>query len=201
MTNLQDKPIVIGTPVEIDKACEDIRQALANITWLSHPYFIAKKFLEKDSTTGKQFFYPETYAPLIGDNQDQSRYPYHRLTPDNDYSGMCFFMIGTGNAVDNENRPDYITYDVGIIFSVNLSLIDKSKLFQGIFTRELMSEARRVIKYNRPSFDFEINFISETDDLQEVYKEFRLDELQAYNRAPLQCFRLNYKITIQELCI
>ena len=201
MTNLQDKPIVIGNPVEVDKACNDIRLILAQITWISHPYFIAKRFFRIDPTTKKQFIYPETYAPKIDDPEDGKKDPYHRLTPDNDYDGMSFFIVNSGNAKDEGNDEDLLTYDVGIIFSVNLERIDEPKLRQGLFTRELMSQARTAIKSARPSFDFEIRLRSETDDLREVYREFRLDDLQAYNRAPLQCFRLNYPVSYTHLTL
>lgn len=201
MTNLQDRPILIGTPIEVDKACEQVRQALTGLDWLSHPYFIAKRFFTKDQATGKQFIYPETYAIDTTNAEDTERRTYHRLTPDNDYKGMSFFMIGPGRVQDEGNDEDFITYQVGIIFSVNLKLIDETKLNAGIFTRELMSQARKVIKTARPSFDFGLKATTETDDLQEVYREFRLDELQQYNRAPLQCFRINLEITIEEECI
>lgn len=201
MTNLQNKPIVIGNPVEIDKACNDIRLALSQLTWISHPYFIAKKFLKYDSETKKQYIYPETYAPDISDSEDLKKRPYHRLTPDNDYSGMFFFIIGDGNFQDEGNDKDFITYEVGVIFSVNLELINETKLNQGIYTRELMAQARNVIKKARPSFIFNMKMKSETDDLQRVYREFKLDDLEQYNRAPMQCFRLDLEITIEEECI
>ena len=198
MTNLQDKPIVIGTPVEIDRACNLFRLRIAQLPWMSHPYFIAKKFYRKDPTTKKQFYYPETYAP---NPNTTKKYGYHRLTPDNDYSGMCFFLIGQGKPDYEHNDYNYITYKVSIIFSVNLELIDQAKLEQGIFTRELMRDVRRVITNTRVHVDFGYSILSETDDLKEVYKEFVLDDMQAYNRAPLQCFRFDLDVTIEEDCI
>ena len=202
MTNLQNKPIVVGNPVEIDDACNKIRLALSNLPWVSHPYFIAKRFFHVDATTKKQFIYPETYAPYVSDSEDTKKRPYHKLTPDNDYEGMFFFLVSQGRFQDEGNDEDFIRYNVGIIFSVNLELIDETRLNQeGLFTRELMSQARKVIKDARPSFIFDLKMVTETDDLQEVYREFRLDELEQYNRAPLQCFRFNLEITIEEECI
>lgn len=205
MVNSQDKPITIGTPVEIDKACNEIRLLLANLEWISHPYFIAKRFFRKDPATGKQNIYPETYAVYPEDenipNQNAKTYPYHRLTPDNDYKGMCFFMVSPGQVEFQKNDYNFINYEVGIIFSVNLELIDEVKLRQGLFTRELMRDARRVISEGVTSYDFELTINSETDDLQQVYREFRLDELEQYNRAPLQCFRIDVNIKIEEECI
>lgn len=205
MVNSQDKPITVGNPIEVDSACNYLRLRLANLPWLSHPYFIAKRFFKKDATTGKQYIYPETYAVPPGveplDDQQAAKYPYHRLTPDSDYSGMCFFMVGPGNVQFEKNDYNFLTYQVGIIFSVNLKLIDPVKLRQGLFTRELMRDARRVISESIPFVDFELQITSETDDLQQVYREFRLDELEQYNRAPLQCFRIDLNLTIEEECI
>lgn len=205
MINSQDKPITIGTPVEIDKACNQIRILLAGLPWISHPYFIAKRFFRKDPTTGKQNIYPETYAVYPEDNdlrnENAKTYPYHRLTPDSDYTGMCFFMVGTGTVDFQKNDYNFLDHEVGIIFSVNLELIDPVKLRSGLFTRELMRDARRAISEGVTGFDFEMSITSETDDLQQVYREFRLDEVEQYNRAPLQCFRIDMNIKIEEECI
>jgi len=202
MNNLENRPVVIGTPVEIDRACEAIRQRfIADLPWLDRPYFVAKRFFRKDSTTKKQFIFPETYAPHVEDTEDTAKYPYQRLTPAKNNKGMCFFYIDQGRIQNQQFNYNFLTYKVGIIFSVNLKLIDQVKLNQGIFTRELMSQVRRSITSSKGYFDFDFELTDETDDLQMVFKEFRLDEIEAYNRAPLQCFRINLNIIVEELCI
>ena len=50
------------------------------------------------------------------------------------------------------------------------------------------------------NFDFDYKILSETRDLREVYKEFVLDDIEQYNRAPLQCFRIDLSIRVQEDC-
>ena len=199
MNQLQDRPIVVGTPVEIDRACNLFRLRLAQLPWISHPYFIAKRFVRQEKPGTQKFYYPETYAPVVGSTVKKES--YHRLTPDSDYSGMCFFYVGQGKNDFAYSDYNFITYKVAIIFSVNLKLIDAAKLEQGIFTRELMRDARRVITDTKPYVDFNYKILTETDDLRETYREFVLDDLQAYNRAPQQCFRFDLDVTIEEDCI
>ena len=194
ITELQNKIFTIENPIEIDSACEQIRQLLSGLTWLSHPYHIAQRFFRKEK--GQNFIYPETYIPDV----DDKNYSYHRLTTDNDYHGMCFFMVGQNKNDFAANQENFLTYNVSIIFSVNLELIDPVKLKKYLFTQELMKSARQLLTNNAMNYDFGITLISETRDLKEVYKEFVLDDLEQYNRAPLQCFRIETQIKIQEEC-
>lgn len=198
MTNLQNKVFEVTNPIEIDKACEDIRQMLKNnISWISHPFHIAQRFLKRDSTSGRSFYYPETYVKEL----NQNNYNYHRLTPDNDYQGMLFFMVGAGRNDFASNQQNFITYPVGIIFSCNLELIDKTKLTtEYLFTQELIRSVRKELTNGMINFDFDYTIVSETRDLRECYREFTLEDIEQYNRAPLQCFRIDLQIRIQEDC-
>jgi hypothetical protein len=193
ITKLQDKPIVIGTPVEIEFAVNEIRKTLATLPWVDYPYFIAQRFYRK--TEGKTFYYPETYAPENAGSRN-----YKRLTPDNDFKGMFFFMVGTGKNDFEHSQRNFITYPVSIIFSVNLSLIDNVKLNQGLFTQELVKDARRLLTDKMINYDFDYTLKTETRDLRECYREFVLDDLESYNRAPMQCFRFDLDVRIQEDC-
>lgn len=195
MVNLQDKPVIVGTPVEIEYATNQIRLLLANLPWVSHPYHVAQRFIRKDDNK-RGFYYPETYA-----GYKDGKYKYHRLTPDNDYSGMFFFMIGEEQNDYNNNQKNFLKYDVGIIFSCNLKLIDQAKLENGLFTQELIRDARRVLTDNGNMFLFGYDIKTVTRDLRRVYREFVLDDIEQYNRAPLQCFRIDLTITIQEGCV
>ena len=197
ITSLQNKPIIIGTPVEIESAVNDLRVLLSGLTWVSHPYFIAKRFVEDEK--GKKYIYPETYCKDF--NLDPAKkYPYHRLTPDNDYTGMFFAYVSSGKPKTRDIKQNYISYNVSFIFSVNLELIDETKLNSGVFTCELMSEARKLLSLSRFNYGFDYSIITETDDLQEVYREFRINELERYNRAPMQCFRFDLEVVIEEDC-
>lgn len=195
LPKLQDRPIIIPpNAVEIEKAVESIRSMLeSNLTWIDKAYFIAQKFhkLEK----GRSYYYPETYAP----EKPKSR-NYTRLTPDNDYKGMFFFLVGEGDINFEPNQYNFITYPVSIIFSVNLDLIDEARLNTGIFTQSLISEARRLITDKMIMFDFDYTMESEKRGLEDVYREFSMKDIEKYNRAPQQCFRFDMNVRIQEEC-
>lgn len=191
MVNLQNKDVAYGNPVEIERATNSIRMGLASaFPWLSHPYHIAHRFYEKKEN--KELYYPETYIGL-----KNGKYRYHPLTPDNDYSGMCFFIVG--DEMDGDNKG-FLKYDVSIVFSCNLKLIDNEKLKEYLFTQELIADVRKWLKSNEYTFDFSFSVNSITRDLRSVYREFLLDKIEQYNRAPLQCFRVNLEIVIAEDC-
>lgn len=188
----QDKPITVGVPVEIDKACNDIREQLAVMPWLERPYLIAERFYRKER--GKAFYYPETY---VGGDDNKG---YARLTPDNDFKGRSFFVIGDGSIDFEPSQYNFIKYQVGIIFSVNLELIDEVKLDQGLFTQELIREVRRILTDTMIYHEFGYEIVKESRDLKRVFREFVLDDIELYNRAPMQCFRFDLLLTLQEEC-
>ncbi len=200
--NLQDAPITIGNPIEIERACNEIRLDLAaGLPWLSHPYFIAERFARRKGS--RLYYFPETYSrtPTGDPNETPAeKYPYHRLTPDNDFSGMCFFYIRDMRNLFTKYSYNYLQYRVALIFSVNLHLIDQAKLEQGLFTQELIRDARRILTTAMAGKDFQWSITEEIRDLREVFREFTLDDIEAYNRAPLQCFRFNLLITVKEDC-
>lgn len=191
ITNLQDKPVIVGSPIEIEFAVNEIRKILADLPWVSHPYFIAQRFYRLKE--GKAFYYPETY---IGKGKN-----YHRLTPDNDYSGMFFFMVGDGDNDFNASEENFITYPVSIIFSANLEKINPTRLNQGLFTQELIRDARWLLTNTMINHDFYYTITAETRDIRRCYREFTLKDIDSYNRAPLQCFRIDLNVIIQEGCL
>lgn len=197
ITKLQNAPITVGSPVEIEAAINEIRLLLAALPWVDYPYFIAQRFIRRDGQ--RAFFYPETYA-RDADTPD-GKYSYHRLTPDNDYSGMFFFYVGDMVNQFEKFQYNFLQYNVAVIFSVNLETIDPVKLDAGLFTQELIRDARRILTDGMAGLNFQWSILRETRDLRTVYREFVLDEIEQYNRAPLQCFRFDLLITIQEECI
>ena len=193
ITNLQNKVFEIENPIEIDFAVNEIRKLLATLQWVSNPYHIAQRFYKKTEKGG--FYYPETFIKKAG-----GKYEYHPLTPDNDYKGMFFFVVGKGVNDYRANELNFLTYPVSIIFSANLKLIEDARLEKYLFTQELIRSARRLLTEGMMNFDFDYKILSETRDLREVYKEFVLDDIEQYNRAPLQCFRIDLSVRVQEDC-
>lgn len=196
ITKLQDKPIIIGSPIEIEFAVNEIRKQLATIPWVSHPYFIAQRFYYLEKNGNRTFYYPETYAPT-----NKGVYGYHRLTPDSDYPGMFFFLVGDGTNDFEANQENFITYPVSIIFSTNLKLINEPRLEQGLFTQDLLRDVRYKLTNTMINHDFDYQLLTESRDLRTVYREFTLKDLDTYNRAPLQCFRFDLSVRIQEGCL
>lgn len=192
--SLQDKPIVIGTPVEIEHAVNEIREVLTNIPWLERAYLIAERFQKTDST-GKKYWFPATYATQKAGNRD-----YAEMTPDNDFKGRSFFMVGAGKIEHEGESENKMTYPVALIVSANLDLIDALKLDQGLFTRELMRDVRSLLTTTRMNHLFEYKLTGETRDLREVFKEFSMENIEDYNRAPMQSFRFEMSISIDQDC-
>lgn len=193
MTNSQNKQAAVSVPIEIEAAVNYIRLLLADLDWVTHPFHIAQRFTRKKNS--QSFVYPETYAGGGG-----KKYRYHRLTPDNDYKGMFFFMVGDEQNDFSPNENNYLTHDVSIIFSCNLKKIDPVKLENGLFTQVLIRDVRRLLTKNSMMFDFKYTINNVSRDLRTVYNEFTLDDIEQYNRAPLQCFRFNLSLTLQEDC-
>jgi hypothetical protein len=193
VSKLQDKPVIVGSPIEIEFAVNEIRKVLSGLNWLDRPYFIAQRFFRRVGE--KSFYYPETYAP-----ESPGLRNYKRLTPDNDFKGMCFFMVGNGINDFESNQQNFLTYRVSIIFSVNLELIDKPKLDQGLFTQELIRDVRRLLTETMANHEFDYKIKTETRDLKDCFREFVLDDIESYNRAPMQCFRIELDVRVQESC-
>lgn len=193
ITDLQNKPIIVGNPIEIDFAVNEIRTTLATLSFIDKPYFIAQRFVRKSN--GRTFVYPETYSTEKPGSRN-----YVRVTPDNDFKGAFFFLVGPERNEFEPNQMNYLSYDVAIIFSVNLELINSDKLDQGLFTQELIRAVRRLLTETMINHEFEYTIKTVTRDLKEVYKEFVLDDIEQYNRAPLQCFRFDLIVKIREDC-
>ena len=64
-----------------------------------------------------------------------------------------------------------------------------------------MRDVRRILTNTVSFHNFDYEIKSETRDLNEVYKEFVLNDLLKYNKAPLQCFRFNLELLIKEDCL
>jgi hypothetical protein len=197
LTNQTDIQFDIDNPVEIDKVCNDLRLLLKDkLSWVSHPFHIAQRFFQK-KPNDVGYIYPQTYIK----NPEDSVPKYITLTPNNGYKGMFFFMVGAGKNDFDTATNNNITWPVSIIFSCNLELIDPTKLKEdGIFTQDLIRSARRVLSEAIYNFDYMYKVVSETRDLREVYREFSLNDLEQYNRLPLQCFRIDLLVTLQEDC-
>lgn len=193
MVNLQNPNI--PTPVagiEIDKAIYQLQLKLdTNLNWLSHSYGRAYRHMEKNK---KFLYFPEIY---IGGEKNS----YFRVTPDNDKSGMCFFIVGKEENYDfDEFHQNYLKWKVGIVFNVNLSLINSLLLQNELFTQHLIRDVRNVLTMKMGGIGFTLKLINIEREFGEIYREFNLQEENEYLRSPMQAFRVNCEIILQEDC-
>lgn len=193
MINLQNPNIPPpSNPIEIDKAVYNLQLKLdTKLNWLSNSYGRAYRHVEKNQL---KLYFPEVY---IGGSKRE----YFRVTPDNDKSGMCFFVVGKEEDYDFEvNHKNYLKWNVGIVFNVNLDLINKPLLDNEIFTQQLIRDVRDVLTMHIGGIGFGLKIKEVVTELREIYKEFNLKEEEEYLRAPMQGFRFNCEITLQEDC-
>lgn len=184
--------------IEIDRAIQDIMLALeTNLDWLSHNY--ARAYRHKDIRGGKtadsrglRLYYPLLYI---------SNGDYMPLTADNDRKGQCFFIVFEEKIDDYEkDQYNFLSYDVGIVFNANSSLINKDLANNEDFTQILIAGVRDVLtrKISGKPFNVEIKNIKRL--FKDIYKEFTLDEEKHNLKLPMTAFRINCKITMREEC-
>lgn len=178
--------------IEIDKAIYELQLRLdTNLSWLSHNYGRAYRHIDKNK---KMLYFPEIY---VGGKQKS----YFRVTPDNDKSGMCFFVVGKEDDYDfTKFHKNYLSWNVGIVFSVNLDLINPTLLQNEIFTENLIRDVRDVLTMKLGGMSFGLEIKEVVREFSEIYREWSLSEDEEYLRAPMQGFRFNCTLNMQEEC-
>jgi hypothetical protein len=196
MSSNNYKPTVVSPDAEgLDLAVEETRNVLLNeLPWLTKAYHIAQRFVDK--TGGKTRIVPRVYAPINAGSRD-----YQTLTPDDLAKGMMFFYASDGKLSRNQNESGFTHYNVGLIFGVNLDKIDKERTDLGLYTQNLIHATHKVLKKYHRALSSSYEVIGESRDLKTVYREFSLDEVEDYNTAPLQSFRLDLQYKIEIPCI
>lgn len=185
--------------IEIDLAIYNIMLKLdIELPWLSHEYGRAYKHTKIGADDGtrsrKRLYFPEVF--IGGDKTG-----YYRPTTDNDKSGLCFFVVGEEENFDFDmNVQNYLRWDTGIIFSVNLKLINDQLLKNELFTQNLIREVREVLTRKIAGLGFTLEVKTVQRDPKKVFREFTFSEVHRYVRAPYQAFRFNCVITMQEAC-
>lgn len=199
MINLQNPSIPVATnPIEIDRVIVDLNTKLSdNITWLTHAYGQAYKNV--DATQNQTVFYPEVY---LGKQNNSQRYV--NISPDNDKTGQCFFLVTQESYSEfQQGQYGYLTYDMAIIFSVNLKLINETLLQTEYFRQNCIAEVRncltRIPSTTNHPYQLTINDV----DLlfENIFSEFDINEQQVLEKAPLTHFRVNCTVVVQEECI
>ena len=178
--------------IEIDKAIYLLQMLLdTNLIWLTNSYGRSYRHIDK---SGNRLYFPEVY--IGGDAND-----YYRVTPDNDKKGTCFFVVDKEENYDFEiNQSNYLRWNVGIIFWVNLKLINKQLLKNEIFTQNLIRDVRYVLTRKSGGLPFGLKIKTVEREFRDIYKEFTLNENEDYLRSPFSGFRFNLEIVMRENC-
>lgn len=188
MTNSQNSEIpepLFAT--EVDFAIHDIAQNLKfNLEWLPYAYGRAFRHFQGDK------FYPEVYKGF--ENYLQAR-------PDNDKKGQCYFVVGKEQIMNFEQTTrHFLKYEIGIVVMVNLKEIEPTSLETELITQNLISEARNVLNHKLVGKPYRINLKSVEREFRDIFREFSFSEKENYLKAPLQAFRINGEIQLEENC-
>jgi len=196
MINLQNPSIPIHqNAIEIDRTIIDLQAVLSlSLSWLTQPYGRAYKNL--DVTQNKRVYYPQVY---LGTQNNSPR--YITITPDNDKEGQCFFYVNREVVTEYQaGQHSFLTYDVGIIFSVNLELINSALLDTTIFTANLVADVRDVLTRQNLGTRYRLVINSVDYDFQTVFSGFSVEDSTVLEKAPLQHFKVNCTVVLQEEC-
>lgn len=196
MTNSQDLTVKVPvSPIEIDQHIYDLQTKLSfKLNWLTHDYGRAYRNIQlKD---GSRMYYPEIYRGVFKNTPS-----YLPANPDNDKKGICFFVVGPEVIPDfKPNTQNFIEHSVGIVFWVNLKLIDPVLLDTELFTQHLIRDVRNVLTNNMIGTKYRITIKEVVREFNEVYKEYVLEESENYLKAPYQAFRFNVQLSYLEGC-
>ncbi|MDB4278968.1 LamG domain-containing protein, partial [Deltaproteobacteria bacterium] len=181
--------------VEIDKAILDINSELSTrLSWITHAYGRAYKNL--DITNGERLYFPEVYL-----GKQNGSFRYTNISPDNDKTGQCFFLVRRETITQyQQGMYNFLNYDVAIIFSVNMKLINETLTETDIYQQLLIAQVRDVLtrKILGKNYNIVLNNIEYL--FEDVYREFNLSEQSTMEKSPLSHFRINMSLSIPEAC-
>jgi len=196
MILLQDPNIPIATnPVEIDAAIIDVLSELNNqLSWLSNGY--GRAYKNRDARNGGILFFPEIY---LGTQNNSQR--YLNVTPDNDKGGSCFFFVSRETITEFQTGMyGYLNYQVGIIFSCNMELIQSTLLSTEIYQQTLIAQVRNVLTRQLLGKSYKLTIQSVEYLLENVFTEFNIQDETQVEKAPFTHFRVNCSIVLPEAC-
>jgi len=184
-------------PVEIDRAIQDLQFKLQNsLVWLTQPYPRAYPQIESTQKAKGNFVFPAVYLGKA--NND---YKYLNAAPDNDKTAQCFFLVDTETVQDFvRGEHNILSYNVSIIFTANLKLVNDTLLGTEIFQANLIQQVREVLtrEITLTPYDLVINEVKLL--FKDVYREFQLSNAAVLEKAPFTHFRFDCTITLQEEC-
>lgn len=181
--------------IEIDAVVLDVQTKLdVNLSWLTHSY--ARAYRHVKTNDSKSIYFPEVYIGIKGGVPS-----YYRPTPDDTKKGMCYFIIGREENEFEKNSQNLLSWNLSIVFWVNLKLINELALETELFTQNLIKEVRDVLTNKFLGSNYRLNIQNVEREFREVYKEFNIEEAKNYLMAPYQAFRFNCGVQMFEDCV
>ena len=177
--------------IEVDAAILDIQARLnLSLAWLTHGY--GKTYRNVDTSRGVTVYFPEVFLGAKN---------YMRITPDNDKQGQSFMIVSDEQINDfEEGYTSFLSYDLGIVFTANLELINKTLLNTEYFQQNLIQEVRRVLNTQLVGGNYKLEINEVVKQFSDVYSEFNIDETRGISHSPLTHFRFNCSLTLREYC-
>lgn len=196
MILLQNPNIPVAVdPIEIDAVIQDLQTKFdANISWLSHPY--GRVYRNVDSTTGGTLFFPEAYLGV-----QNGSYRYVKLTPDNDKIGQCLFYVLSETVGQYQaGQNNLLTFNVAILFSVNMKLLNESLLATDYYQQNLISQIRDFLTRKNLGTSYNLVIDNVQHRFEQVFAEFDVENTKGIDLSPLTHFRINCTIQTREQC-
>ncbi len=182
-------------PVEIDSAIIDIKSELeSGLPWLTNGY--GRAFKNLDITNGERVYFPEIYL-----GKQSGSYRYTNVSPDNDKQGQCFFYVRRETISEYQTGMySFLNYDVAVIFSVNMELINATLTETEVFQQILVAQVRDVLTRQilGKSYVLKVNTVEFL--FEDVFREFKLTEQSTIEKSPLSHFRFNISVKMPETC-
>ena len=187
----------IPTPTQakgVDAVILDLQTHLdTNLVWLTNGQGRAYR-LSKIKGNNKTIYLPEVYLGT-------DRYSYFPATPDNDKKGQSLFITDT-STFPNQQLGFYgiKEFDLGIIFTANLSLIDATLLQTEDFTEHLIIDVQQALIRGLLGKPYRLTINEVLTDFEDVYSEFEVSKDRGIAHTPLTHFRFNCTIQVRENC-
>jgi hypothetical protein len=182
-------------PVEIDSAIIDIKTELeSGLTWLTNGY--GRAFKNLDITNGERVYFPEVYL-----GKQNGSYRYTNISPYNDKQGQCFFYVRRETISEYQTGMySFLNYDVALIFSVNMELINATLTETDVFQQVLVAQVRDVLTRQilGKSYVLKVNTVEFL--FEDVFREFNLSEQSTMEKSPLSHFRFNISVKMPSCC-
>jgi len=181
-------------PVEIDSAIIDIKSELEVLPWLTNGY--GRAFKNLDITNGERVYFPEIYL-----GKQNGSYRYTNISPDNDKQGQCFFYVRRETISEYQTGMySFLNYDVAVIFSVNMELIDATLTGTEVFQQVLVAQVRDILTRQILGKPYVLKVKTVEFNFEDVFREFKMSEQSTMEKSPLSHFRFNISVAMQESC-